>query len=100
MLNIYVIILQNIILQVNIDCSFQYFLRREDLKLLHDAYDLQYEDILRNNAIDALKGATKDFSTQDFGSNRASVEQAMFDAVKMRLGGICCKINCADSSEG
>ncbi|XP_072034483.1 uncharacterized protein [Amphiura filiformis] len=87
-------------LAVNIDCSFQYFLRRDDLKLLHDTYDLQYEEILQNNAIDALKGATKDFATEDFGRNRSDIESAMFKAVRLRLGGICCKRNCEDSSEG
>ena len=86
--------------QVNIDCFFQYFLRRDDLKLLHDTYDLQYADIFRSNAIDALKGATTAFTTEDFGENRAEIEQALFKAIRLRLGGKCCKKNCADTSEG
>ncbi|XP_022111664.1 uncharacterized protein LOC110990886 [Acanthaster planci] len=87
-------------LEVRLDCTFQYFLREEDLQDLHDTYDIQYEDILRNNAIDELKGATVDFSTRDFGEKRAEIEKTMFNAVKKRLGGNCCKPGCQNSPEG
>ncbi|XP_038072063.1 uncharacterized protein LOC119740733 [Patiria miniata] len=87
-------------LEVRLDCTFQYFLRQEDLKDLHDTYDIQYKDILRTNAIDELKGATVDFSTRDFGDKRAEIENTLFDAVRKRLGGICCKPGCKNSAEG
>ncbi|XP_033629658.1 uncharacterized protein LOC117291835 [Asterias rubens] len=87
-------------LEVTLDCTFQYFLRRRDLKLLHDTYDVYYKDILRNNAIDELKGATKDFSTRDFGEIRADIEKVLFNAIKSRLEGDCCKFQCENSPEG
>ena len=85
---------------MTLDCTFQYFLRRRDLKLLHDTYDVYYKDILRNNAIDELKGATKDFSTRDFGEIRADIEKVLFNAIKSRLEGDCCKFQCENSPEG
>lgn len=33
----------------------QYFLRKDELVLLHDAYDTDYKDIIKNSALDALK---------------------------------------------
>jgi hypothetical protein len=33
----------------------QYFLRQDQLVLLHDAYDTDYRDIVKNTAMDALK---------------------------------------------
>ncbi|XP_022104456.1 uncharacterized protein LOC110986673 [Acanthaster planci] len=87
-------------LEVKLDCNFQYFLRPEDLKLLHDTYDLQYEETLQNSAVDALKGATSDFTPRDFGSERANIEQVLFRAVRKRLGGTCCKPSCQDLPEG
>lgn len=41
--------------KVEITVHIQYFLRKDELKLLHDAYDLYYEDVVRSSAIDALK---------------------------------------------
>ena len=42
-------------LEVEITVELQYFLVKEDLKLLHDSYDIYYESIVENNAKDALK---------------------------------------------
>ncbi len=42
-------------LEVSITVELQYFLIKEDLKLLHDSYDIYYENIIVNNAKDALK---------------------------------------------
>merc|ERR1719505_390231 len=33
--------------ELKVDCSLQYFLRPEDLHLLHDKFDLYYEPVLR-----------------------------------------------------
>lgn len=41
--------------KVIISVEFQYFLIKEDLKLLHDSYDIRYQSIIVNNAKDALK---------------------------------------------
>ena len=42
-------------LEVEIIVELEYFLIKEDLKLLHDSYDIYYESIVENNAKDALK---------------------------------------------
>ena len=34
---------------------FQYFLRESDLQLLHENYDLDYQPIIENSALDAVK---------------------------------------------
>jgi hypothetical protein len=41
--------------KVSISVELQYFIIQEDLKLLHDAYDIYYEKIIEDNAKDALK---------------------------------------------
>ena len=41
--------------KVSISVELQYFLIKEDLKLLHDSYDIYYQSIIVNNAKDALK---------------------------------------------
>ncbi|XP_002735949.1 uncharacterized protein LOC100378672 [Saccoglossus kowalevskii] len=87
-------------LEVWLSCSFQYFLQPEHLALLHDTFDLQYQPILRGSGIDALKGAAPFYSTTDYIENRKMVEDALFEAIKKRLGGRCCKKGCEDSVEG
>ncbi|XP_070570766.1 uncharacterized protein [Ptychodera flava] len=87
-------------LEVDITFSLQYFLRPEDLKLLHDKHDLQYQPVLRASAVDALKGRAPDFSTDDYITSRSEVEGELFEAIRDRLGGSCCRKNCQDSVEG
>lgn len=43
---------------MEITAHVQYFLRRDELHLLHAAYDLYYEDVMRSSAVDALKVQT------------------------------------------
>lgn len=45
-------------LEVGVTVHFQYFLRKDDLKLLHAAYDVYYEDVMKTSATDALKVRT------------------------------------------
>lgn len=42
-------------LQVKMTAHLQYFLRKDQLVLLHDTYDTDYRDIVKNSALDALK---------------------------------------------
>ncbi len=42
-------------IQVTITANMQYFLRKEQLSLLHKKYDIRYAPIIKNNAQDALK---------------------------------------------
>lgn len=81
-------------LELKLDVSFQYFLKKEDLPILHRNYDLYYQTVTRTSAIDALKGAAPNFSTRQFITNRKALEAALFKAVRERLGGICCVVNC------
>ncbi|KAL8586179.1 hypothetical protein ACOMHN_057741 [Nucella lapillus] len=106
-------------LEVKIDVSFQYFLKKEDLHILHRNYDLYYQNVVRTSAIDALKGEapnflTKEyitnreqiesslfkageapnFLTKEYITNREQIESSLFKAVRDRLGGICCAKNC------
>ncbi|XP_033629036.1 uncharacterized protein LOC117291453 [Asterias rubens] len=87
-------------LEVQLDCTMQYFLRPEELAYLHDTYDLLYNDTIRYSAIDALKGVTGDFTTREFGVKRAMVEETLFRAVRKRLGGTCCKLGCVNLPKG
>ncbi|XP_077997774.1 uncharacterized protein LOC144450899 [Glandiceps talaboti] len=98
--DVYVSIFTEDKLEVDIVCSFQYFLRPDDLKLLHDTHDIYYAPVLRTSAIDALKGEAPNFSTDEYISNRDAIELALTEAIALRLGGKCCKKNCADSVEG
>jgi hypothetical protein len=41
--------------KVSISVELQYFLIKEDLKLLHDSFDIRYQSIIAGNAKDALK---------------------------------------------
>merc|ERR1711976_1080934 len=82
-------------LEVWITVSFQFFLRKEELPLLHKAYDIYYENVLEKNALDALKRASTEFSTREFIRERARVEEYLFKEVKEGLGGRCCEEYCA-----
>jgi len=41
--------------KVKITASMQYFLRKDELPLLHAAYDIYYEDVMKSKAVDAIK---------------------------------------------
>ncbi|XP_076450018.1 uncharacterized protein LOC143286359 [Babylonia areolata] len=81
-------------LEVKLDVTFQYFLKKEDLHILHRNYDLYYQNVIRTSAIDALKGVAPNFKTRDFINNREELEASLFKAVRERLGGICCAKDC------
>ncbi|XP_033725648.1 uncharacterized protein LOC117315528 [Pecten maximus] len=81
-------------LEVGLTVYFQYFLRKEDLPLLHAAYDIYYKDVIKTSAQDALKGATTSFNTRDMITSRAILEATLFRAVSDRIGGTCCRQNC------
>ncbi|KAL8612319.1 hypothetical protein ACOMHN_062266 [Nucella lapillus] len=82
-------------LEVQLDVTFQYFLKKEDLATLHRNYDLYYEKVIRTSAMDALKGEAPNFNTREFITNRKALEAALFRAVRERLGGICCAKDCS-----
>lgn len=81
-------------LQVNISVELQFFVIKEDLKLLHDTFDVFYKSIIINNAKDALKNSVTKFDTDEFISNRTVIQNDLFYGVRQRLSGKCCLPNC------
>lgn len=81
-------------LEVKMTAYLQYFLRKDELVLLHDAYDTDYKDIIKNSALDALKGATTGYNTRELVANRKIMEDNIYKAVSQRLGGTCCRSDC------
>lgn len=81
-------------MQIVISCSLQFILRPEDLKQLHDAYDVRYEPIITLTAGAAIKGAATRFSIDEFRLNRTYVAEGMRKAVSDALDGGCCRKEC------
>ena len=52
--------------EIEISCSFQYFLRKDFLPDLHEAYNVDYEPVVRGTAIDAIKGRAADLPIDDY----------------------------------
>lgn len=81
-------------LQVSISARFQYFLRPHQLHFLHKNYDIHYKDVLKNNALDAMKGKATLFSTREYIRERMRIERELYNALRDRLGGTCCEKDC------
>ena len=79
---------------MSISVEFQYFLIKEDLKLLHDTFDIRYRSIIESNAKDALKNSVTKFDTDEFITNRSVIQEDLFKGARQRLSGICCLPNC------
>ncbi|XP_005090572.1 uncharacterized protein LOC101853991 [Aplysia californica] len=81
-------------LEIEIKIYFQYFLRKEDLPILHKFYDLVYEPTIKSSAVAALKIEAPKYSTLQYIQDRRNVEAALFTVVRERLGGKCCQQDC------
>ena len=81
-------------MQIILSCSLQFVLRPEDLRLLHDAYDVRYEPIIIATAGAAIKGAATRFSIDEFRLNRSVVAKGLRNAVSKALDGGCCRKDC------
>lgn len=81
-------------LEVIITVEFQYFLIKEDLKLLHDTYNLNYDESITKTAVDAIKNAITKFDTDEFIANRSVIQKELLTGVRQRLSGKCCLPNC------
>ncbi|XP_045169648.2 uncharacterized protein LOC123532306 [Mercenaria mercenaria] len=81
-------------LEVSITAHAQYFLRKDELPLLHAAYDIYYEDVMRRSAVDAIKGAIPVYNTTELKTKRPEIERVLYKAVRERLGGTCCRPDC------
>lgn len=80
--------------EVEITCAMQYFLRPEDLMDMHQEYDLYYRPVVRTTANAAIKGKASKLSVSQFIRDRETVEQELFEALKTRLEGTCCRKDC------
>lgn len=81
-------------LEVIIAVHFQYVIRKDELKSLHDKYDLDYKSTIESRAVDALKGSVTVFNVRELISNRSTVEKTIFKTIRERLGGRCCNYLC------
>lgn len=81
-------------LEVFLDIHFHYFLRPSQLHVLHRKYQLTYHAVIRSTAMDALKSAAVQFTTEQFIKERMKIEKAMSLAIRTRIGGKCCDESC------
>eukprot|EP00058_Branchiostoma_floridae_P002180 XP_002587668.1 hypothetical protein BRAFLDRAFT_126732 [Branchiostoma floridae] len=91
------------LLEVIVNCSFQHFLRKDEVSLicfklyrkdevglLHDKFDLDYEPVLYQVAYSTIKETATLYSTENFMSSRPEIEGAFLRALRDRLQGDCC----------
>ena len=81
-------------LSVTMTFALQYFLIPEELKNLHDSYDLGYRPVLRNTVKAAIKDAATKYSVDEYRKERPKVATGLFNAAKLSLGGSCCYKDC------
>lgn len=83
-------------LEVTVTVNVQYFLNKEDLPDLHSEYDVFYEEVFKQTAKDAVKGAVTMYSTREFIDLRPEIELKLFTALRKRFAGACCDPLCDD----
>ncbi len=81
-------------IEVTMTYALQYFLIPDELKNLHDTYNLGYAPILRQSVASAVKNAATNFSIDQFRLHRQNVSDSLFRKARLTLGGICCPKNC------
>ena len=80
--------------EIEISCSFQYFLRKDFLPDLHEAYNVDYEPVVRGTAIDAIKGRAADLPIDDyirfvFHINFSDWKKLLFLSKRCSRNGLC-----------
>ena len=83
-------------IQVTLSCSLQYMLRPEDLKLLHDRFDINYQPVLTKTAASAIKNTASKYSIVEYRLQRLKIAQGLADGVALALGGTCCRVDCGE----
>jgi hypothetical protein len=68
--------------------TFQFFLIKEDLPLLHAGYDIYYEPIIISNAKEAIISTCSRFDTDEYINDRAKIWRELYFGVKRHLGNI------------
>lgn len=77
-------------MQVFLSGALLYFLNKDELKLLHDAYDLGYRPIIEKTSLQAIKNAAPKFSVSEYRLEREKIAKDLANAARHALGGICC----------
>ncbi|XP_073257144.1 uncharacterized protein [Porites lutea] len=80
-------------IEIKITCTFQYFLKKNFLPDLHEAYNVDYQPVVKGTAIDAIKGRAADLPIDDYIRNRENIERELFKALARRVDG-CCRETC------
>ncbi len=88
-------------LEVFLDVTFQYFIRPDELKPLHDAYDQQYHEIILSRVESVIKATAPRFNTTDYFLIRSTVEEELANQLREDLGGDgCCDAYCTGDLYG
>ncbi|XP_070569987.1 uncharacterized protein [Ptychodera flava] len=77
-------------LEFVLNCTFQYFLKPDELGLLFEKYDDDFEPVIESVANAAVKNAATEFSIDEFIQERRKTEESLHRAVRLKLGGNCC----------
>ena len=70
--------------------ALQYFLNKDELNLLHDAYDLGYRPIIEKVALQSIKIAAPKFTVKEYRLERERISQDLLNSIRNALGGVCC----------
>eukprot|EP00794_Sanderia_malayensis_P017303 gene17303-19036_t len=81
-------------LEITMTYAVQYFLIPEELRYLHDTYNLEYRPIIRETVSEGVKNAAVQFSVDQYRLDRRNVSDILFKAAKQALAGVCCFANC------
>ncbi|KAK2161957.1 hypothetical protein LSH36_107g08048 [Paralvinella palmiformis] len=84
---------------VSLTAHMQYFLRKDQMHLLHKKYDTRYQPIIYTNALNALKNRATTYTTREFIRNRTRIENDLFLGLRDMLSGPCCEKDCAETKE-
>ena len=81
-------------IQVSMTVSFQYSIRQEDLGLLHDTYNTNYDSVVQATVLSAIKTAATSYTIDEFRLERPKVSAGLELAASKALSGECCRENC------
>ncbi|KAL5005783.1 hypothetical protein ScPMuIL_016941 [Solemya velum] len=85
---------------INIDFHLQYFLKPDELGVLHSKFETDYNPVLVKIIESTVKNEAAQFSVDNYRLNRTYLEQFFFRAVHRVLGGNCCPSCCSKSCPG
>ncbi|XP_033629283.1 uncharacterized protein LOC117291580 isoform X1 [Asterias rubens] len=77
-------------LAISFSCSFQYFIREDELGLLEQRFDLGYHDVIEFVAQAAIKNIAASTGLDMYLERRRDVEVSFHETLRTKLGGNCC----------